>query len=326
MPTPINIRGLNQSSASSGSGYTQNRGFRIPALPKASLTTALAGANNDMVFTARSGGTGGNSIRVAIVVAGASTPLSVGVSGNDITINSATSAGSAATTTASQAIAAVNASAAASNLVKATLASGNDGSGVIAAQALTNLTGGSATETNMSVATDSDITVDVDNPQVRVALRNNAGKWIEHLQGGDQLVVRGLRSSEAAAGPSQSRGFRARPAAGGTDVRVNQGGAQTLDLSHGGTRRVLRQMWKDHVPAASGSNLITIRGLDRSEAYTQTGAQTSGLVSRGLTIRNQAGTPSRLSPMANIQVNLDDAYVRRILRRNRDKFVVVSAP
>jgi len=38
--------------------------------PKAALTTALAGANNDMVFTARIGGPGGNSIRLAYLVAG----------------------------------------------------------------------------------------------------------------------------------------------------------------------------------------------------------------------------------------------------------------
>jgi hypothetical protein len=108
----------------------------------ASLTTALAGTNNDLVWTANTGGTAGNSIRIAYVVSGTSTPLSVSVSGTDITVNVATSAGGAATSTAAQIAAAVAASGPAGRLVTGANAAGNDGTGVVAAMGLTNLTGG----------------------------------------------------------------------------------------------------------------------------------------------------------------------------------------
>lgn len=109
---------------------------------RASLTTALAGTNNDLTFKARYDGTAGNNIRVRIVVAGANTPLSIAVSGNDITINSATSGASAATSTAAQVRDAFNASAAATALAYAELAAGNDGTGIVAALGFTNLAGG----------------------------------------------------------------------------------------------------------------------------------------------------------------------------------------
>lgn len=109
----------------------------------ATQTTAFAGTNNDIKITAKDRGTGGNSVRVAFVVAGASTPLSVSVSGNDITVNVATNGSSAATSTASQVVAALNAHAGASALIIAALAAGNDGTGVVAAQTITALSGGS---------------------------------------------------------------------------------------------------------------------------------------------------------------------------------------
>lgn len=107
---------------------------------KASLTTALAGTNNDLLFTAFKGGADGNNIRVRYVVAGASTPLTVTNSGNDITVNVATNGSSAATSTSAQVRDAVNQ--AVHGLVKAENATGNDGTGVVAALAFTNLTGG----------------------------------------------------------------------------------------------------------------------------------------------------------------------------------------
>ncbi len=108
---------------------------------RATLATATAGANNDMHLMARTPGTVGNSVRFRVVVAGASTALSVTVSGSDITVNSATSAGSAATSTAKDVVTAVNFSTVASPLVWARLADQNDGTGVVAALAFTNLAG-----------------------------------------------------------------------------------------------------------------------------------------------------------------------------------------
>lgn len=108
---------------------------------RASLTTALAGANNDVALYARTPGTGGNSIRFRIVVAGVSTAASVVVAGNDITFNSATSAGSAAISTANEMLTMLRNDVNVRPLIHAQLAPGNDGTGVVAALAFTNLSG-----------------------------------------------------------------------------------------------------------------------------------------------------------------------------------------
>lgn len=108
----------------------------------AALTTALSGSNNDLTYAAKSRGSASNSVRVRYVVAGNSTALSVSVSSNDITVNVATDSGGAATSTAAQVRDAVNASAPASALVTASNATGNDGTGVVAALSFTALSGG----------------------------------------------------------------------------------------------------------------------------------------------------------------------------------------
>ncbi len=124
--------------------------------PKALHTTALAGVNNDLVYTAKTGGPGGNNIRVRYVVAGASTPLTVVVEGYEITVNVATSAASAATSTATDVKYAVDAKADAAALVTVANAASNDGTGVVAAFAFTNLAGGSwATTPPTQVVADS---------------------------------------------------------------------------------------------------------------------------------------------------------------------------
>lgn len=65
----------------------------VPVGVKASLTTAFAGANNDLVIRAVDEGVAGNSIRVQFLVGGANTPLSVSRTGNDITVNVGTNRG-----------------------------------------------------------------------------------------------------------------------------------------------------------------------------------------------------------------------------------------
>jgi hypothetical protein len=85
-------------------------------------------------------GVTGNSIRVAHITAGNNTPLTVSVSGKDITVNLATSAGGVATSTAAQVAAAVNGTAAANNLVTASLP--GTGASVAVAAAMTSLSGG----------------------------------------------------------------------------------------------------------------------------------------------------------------------------------------
>lgn len=108
----------------------------------ASLTTALAGANNDLKFTAETPGTGGNAITVEYSVAGNNTPLSIDVLANDITVNVATNVGGTAISTAASVMGAINEDGDASALVEATLAPGSNGTGVVTAMAPTNLTGG----------------------------------------------------------------------------------------------------------------------------------------------------------------------------------------
>ena len=67
---------------------------------EATLTTALAGSNNDLLFTATHGGTWGNAIQVAYIdPGGTSADLGVVVSGFLITVNLGRAA-SAITTTA----------------------------------------------------------------------------------------------------------------------------------------------------------------------------------------------------------------------------------
>ncbi len=117
---------------------------------KATLTTALAGTNNDLKYTATAGDqeadnadfTAGNAVTVAYAVAGNNTALSVDVTASAITVNVATDGGGAATSTAAQVRDAVNGDDEAAALVTAENASGNDGTGVVTALAATPLAGG----------------------------------------------------------------------------------------------------------------------------------------------------------------------------------------
>lgn len=159
------IRRLHKVDVSKGITMPEANALGV-AEKKATLTTALTGANNDLVFTSRLRGEAGNRIRIRYVVAGASTALSVAISAGDIdllalnnqeflalhrmgidesydiTVNVATDGASAATSTATQVKAALDAHAQASVLLSTALAPGNSGAGVVTAMAYTSLTGG----------------------------------------------------------------------------------------------------------------------------------------------------------------------------------------
>jgi hypothetical protein len=110
---------------------------------RARLVTALAGANNDVIWTARTVGTGGNAITIAYVNPGGNNQaLSVGVVGNAITVNLATGSAGAITSTANDIINTVRASVAANALVYGELPPANNGHGVVIALGATNLAGG----------------------------------------------------------------------------------------------------------------------------------------------------------------------------------------
>jgi hypothetical protein len=117
-------------------------GDGVPAVSaQAALTTALAGSNNDIVFTAIEFGDGGNDISVAYEVPDeAESPLSVSVVGKAITVSLETddSDPPEAISTADEVKAAIEASEAADALVTViamtqTFLEGGDGVGVGAA-------------------------------------------------------------------------------------------------------------------------------------------------------------------------------------------------
>ena len=111
---------------------------------KAALTQVLAGANNDLKFTSKIAGLDGNAIRVRLVNPGGTAARSITVSGLDITVNLAVTAGAIdATETAISIATALNANAAAAALIRTETAEGT-GLGVVAAFAFTNLTGAPA--------------------------------------------------------------------------------------------------------------------------------------------------------------------------------------
>lgn len=130
------VNNCNLISASSAELVSQNRA-------KASLTTALTGANNDLVITARNYGSIGNILQVQLVdPAGNSQALAVTVVAGLIRVSLATNSGGAITSTATLVKAAIEANASANALVSVALAASNTGAGVVTAMAATNLTGG----------------------------------------------------------------------------------------------------------------------------------------------------------------------------------------
>jgi hypothetical protein len=113
--------------------------------------SALTGSNNDFDLVAQ---TPGDQSGITIVLADPSAnnaSLSITVATLAITAHLATGSGGAITTTASQLVAAINASAAASALVVASLAPGNSGAGVVTALSSAPLVNDSGTSPTADV-------------------------------------------------------------------------------------------------------------------------------------------------------------------------------
>lgn len=109
----------------------------------ATLSTALAGANNDLDFTAVTAGSAGNDITIRYVDPSAiSQALAVSVLASAITVSLATDGAGVITSTAAEIDAAIDALPAAAALVTPANKAANDGSGVVIAMAATPLTGG----------------------------------------------------------------------------------------------------------------------------------------------------------------------------------------
>jgi len=114
--------------------------------PTASLTTAMAGTNNDIFVQAQKPGAAGNSITLELIdPTTMNTPISIVVTGTAIAVTLAVDGASAITTTARQLVDALNAHPGAFSLIKAVVKAGDSGAGVVTALAATPLTGGSDT-------------------------------------------------------------------------------------------------------------------------------------------------------------------------------------
>jgi hypothetical protein len=107
----------------------------------ATLSTALAGGNNDLVWTAVTGGEAGNALTVEYIDPAGADAGSIALVGNAIEVTLAHS-GAAITATADDIKLLVLASPAVSAVVTAEDDAGNDGSGVVTAMAAAPLIGG----------------------------------------------------------------------------------------------------------------------------------------------------------------------------------------
>jgi len=107
---------------------------------KADLLVDCTNALSDVTYTAVTAGNAGNDITVVYVVAGTSTPLTIDVTANAITVNVETDGGDLPISTAIEVAAAINADDDANDLV--TAAEEGAGSGVVEAKTVANLAGG----------------------------------------------------------------------------------------------------------------------------------------------------------------------------------------
>lgn len=124
------------------------------------LTTALTGTNNDLVFTARHVGRSSARLKVKYTDPGAaSQALAVSVSYDEATnvttinVSLATNGSSVITSTAAQISAAIAANKDANHIVSVANAAANDGTGVVTAMAATALSAGSPDGTTKGYAT-----------------------------------------------------------------------------------------------------------------------------------------------------------------------------
>lgn len=164
---------------------------------EASYTTALTGTHNDLVYTAKVAGPGGNSIQIVYVDPGGVTAtLAVTVSGFVITVSLGRAA-SAINTTGALLKAAVEANRDAAALVTLAYDTGNDGTGLVTALTVQSLTGG-----RLSVAQPALTNGDATNDHY---FTGNTGQEVIEVvssDGGDQTVT--VQYAPGAAGGVQA--------------------------------------------------------------------------------------------------------------------------
>lgn len=136
------VTGLKKLLAGTFIGKSGSKYKKYEAAVKASKVTGVVDNENAILWTAVSGGTGGNNIKVALIdPAGNNKSLEVTVVNNEIRVQVATGDAGAITSTAADVIAAVNTSLL-NGLVVAANSGTSDGTGVVAAVAATALAGG----------------------------------------------------------------------------------------------------------------------------------------------------------------------------------------
>lgn len=114
-----------------------------PAEGRASKTFGVVASDNAFKVTALEPGVAGNALALRVVVAGNNTPLTVTETGGVITVNSATGAGGAATSTADAIVAELNSDTDSNDLISASAEVGDsDGTGIVGAVTQAVLTGG----------------------------------------------------------------------------------------------------------------------------------------------------------------------------------------
>lgn len=143
-----------------------------PANAKEStLTTALEGDNNDLVFTAKTAGKGGDDITIEYEDPAADHTLSVDVNGTDIKVTLGYSGG-AIDSKASDVKNIIETTPAAANLVSVDFAAGNSGADLVTAMAQTPLAGGK----DGTEAVAGQVVYDGTNLYVAIAANDASGK------------------------------------------------------------------------------------------------------------------------------------------------------
>jgi hypothetical protein len=145
---PNQTNGYQRRAQATMEGTAFNPGNSFP-----NNAAGQAAATRAVVLTSRAWGhEGGNAITAAFTNPGvASSPLSVTVSGNDLTVSLATDAAGALSSTAAQVAAAINAAPEASALLVARTYRNNAGAGIVQARARVNLSDLLSTATNAHV-------------------------------------------------------------------------------------------------------------------------------------------------------------------------------
>jgi len=153
----------------------------------ATLSTAMTGANNDIVLTAKTKGIVGNNITLALVdPAGNDQALAVTVTGTAISVSLATGVAGAITTTASQLLTALAASAPAAALVTGALKGSDTGATAVTALAATALTGGLEYLVVQSVVASTDL---VDSDAVGKSQILTLATGVAPIQPGNDIAL-----------------------------------------------------------------------------------------------------------------------------------------